>query len=169
MAKISESVTIDAKREAVFDLISRVEEFPLYADSLKEVEKIGYRRYRWVARIHGFTLSWDSRITEFHRPDRLAWRSIRGFENSGEYKLTKKPSGTKVELSIEYKFDGLPLAGLMEALVTPVTRAAAAAILEKVKRRLEQNDPFLLAKKDTLLRQQSFHARIKRPHGNSHA
>lgn len=46
MTTISESVTIAAKREAVFGFISRVAEFPCYADSLKKAEKIGYRTAR---------------------------------------------------------------------------------------------------------------------------
>ncbi len=148
MARISESVTIEAEREAVFDLISRVEAFPLYADALKEVEKIGYRTYRWVARVHGFALSWDSTITEFRRPVRLAWRSIRGFKNSGTYKLTKVAGGTKVELSIGYSFEGGRIGELMEGLVAPVTRVAAAAILQRVKERLERRSSGISAKEN---------------------
>jgi len=139
MATISESVTIAAKREVVFGLISRVEEFPLYANHLKKVEKIGYCTYRWLARVHGFTLSWDSKITEFRRPARLAWRSVRGFDNSGAYDLTSVAGGTKVDLSIDYSFEGIPLGGLMELLVTPVTRAAATEVLRRVKERLERH------------------------------
>jgi uncharacterized membrane protein len=49
MTTILESVTIRAEIEAVFDLICRVEEFPLYADFLTEVRKINHKTYRWVA------------------------------------------------------------------------------------------------------------------------
>jgi hypothetical protein len=37
---ISESATINAEITDVFDLISRIEEFPLYASMLKKVRKI---------------------------------------------------------------------------------------------------------------------------------
>lgn len=137
MPRISQSVTIAADRKAVFDLIARVEEFPLYAHALSKVDKIGFRTYRWVARMRGFTFRWDSTITEFRRPVRLAWRSINGFENSGAYTLTKIAGGTKVELSISYQFEAGPIGRLMEALVQPITRAAAAAVLRRVKDRLE--------------------------------
>lgn len=138
MARIFQSVTINAERDAVFDLISRVEEFPLYAHALREVEKIGPRTYRWVANVRGVRLAWDSRVTEFRRPQRIAWRSIKGFENSGAYSLRKVAGRTRVELQIDYRFPGGALGRLMEGLVAPVTRAAAAAILERVRRRLEQ-------------------------------
>jgi uncharacterized membrane protein len=137
MARIVQSVTINAERDKVFDLISRVEEFPLYAHALREVEKIGRRTYRWAANVRGFRLAWDSKITAFRRPEKIAWRSIKGFENSGAYTLRKVTGGTNVELRIEYRFPGGPLGRLMELLVAPVTHAAAAAILERVRRRLE--------------------------------
>ncbi len=133
MPTISESVTINADIDTVFDLISRVEEFPLYVSMLKEVREIGHHTYRWVAQARGLTLDWDSVITEFHRPTCLTWRSIRGFNNSGTYRLMRIPEGTRVELTIEYSFDGGLFNGLMEALVIPLTRAATASILARVK------------------------------------
>ena len=60
MTLIVETVTIDADMEAVFDLISRAEKFPLYADFLTEVRKIDDRTYRGVARGRRITLTWDS-------------------------------------------------------------------------------------------------------------
>jgi uncharacterized membrane protein len=146
MARIFQSVTINAERDAVFDLISRVEEFPLYAHALREVEQIGRRTYRWVANVRGLRLGWDSKITEFRRPERIAWRSIKGFENAGAYTLIKVAGGTRVELRIDYRFPGGPLGRLMEGLVAPVTRAAAAAILERVRRRLEEPSAAIAAK-----------------------
>jgi uncharacterized membrane protein len=137
--RISESVTVNANIESVFDLISRVEEFPLYASMLKEVRQIGYHTYRWVARIRGLTLNWDSTITEFSRPTRLTWRSTRGFENSGTYHLVSIPGGTRVELTIQYSFDGALFGRLMEALVAPIAGDATASVLGRVKNRLEHN------------------------------
>lgn len=137
MPTISESTTINAEIEDVFDLISRVEEFPLYASMLKEVREIGPRTYRWTALVRGLTLTWDSVIVEFQRPSRLTWRSIRGFKNSGTYNLISIPNGTEVELTVEYNFEGGLLDGLMGALTIPLARTGAASILAKVRNRLE--------------------------------
>jgi uncharacterized membrane protein len=135
---ISETVTINADINAVFDLISRVEEFPLYSDILKQVRKIGPDTYRWVARVQGFTLTWDSIISEFHRPTRLAWKSIRGYRNSGAYTLTAVSARTKVEICLEYSFQRPWMEKLLSPLVRPITRAAASEILARVKDRLER-------------------------------
>jgi uncharacterized membrane protein len=111
--------------------------------------------------VHGFALSWDSTITEFRRPARLAWRSIRGFRNSGTYTLTKTAGGTKVELSIAYSFEAGRMGKLMEALVAPVTRIAAAAILEKVKQRLERRPPGIPARETVPRKPNASPARAK--------
>lgn len=137
MTSILESVTIRAEIEAVFDLICRVEEFPLYADFLTEVRKIDSRTYRWVAQLPGITLSWDSIITEFRRPYRLGWRSIRGFQNAGAYTLTRTPEGTQVTIRIEYHLPSQILETLAAPLAEPLTHSLAAQILARVKGQLE--------------------------------
>ena len=137
MTSILESVTIRAEIEAVFDLICRVEEFPLYADFLTEVRKINHKTYRWVAQAHGITLSWNAVITECRRPYRLTWRSVRGFQNSGAYTLTRSPQGTAVSLRIEYHLPSQFLEALTLPLADRLTRALAAQILARVKRKLE--------------------------------
>lgn len=164
MPTISQSVIINADVATVFDLISRVEEFPLYASMLKEVREIGHHTYRWVARMQGLTLSWDSVITEFHRPTQLTWRSIQGFKNSGTYRLTNTPEGTRVELTIEYNFQGGLLDALMETLMIPLAHTAAASILAKVKARLEHAHSIHLAKEHTHRRRRFLHAFTNKPH-----
>jgi uncharacterized membrane protein len=163
MPTISQSVIINADIETVFDLISRVEEFPLYASMLKEVREIGHHTYRWVARVRGLTLSWDSVITQFRHPTRLTWRSIRGFKNSGRYRLSNIPEGTRVELTIEYNFQGGLLDSLMETLAIPLARTAAASILAKVKARLEPAHTIHLAKEHTRRRRRLLHAFTNKP------
>ena len=141
MPTVSESATIMADIEDVFALISRVEEFPRYARNLVEVRKIGPRTYRWVARLGGVTLTWDSIISEFRRPTRLSWRSMRGFENTGTYTLARSPAGTRVDLVIDYRMTGALVGDGIARLLTPVTRAAARSILTRVKERLEGEQP----------------------------
>jgi uncharacterized membrane protein len=137
MAVISRTVTIGADIEKVFDLISHVEELPLYTDFLTEVRKINGQTYRWVARIQGITLSWDSVITEYQRPVRLAWRSIRGLQNSGAYTFARAMQGTTVTMLMELHLPSKMLERLTAPLVQPLSNSIATQILARVKRRLE--------------------------------
>ncbi len=137
MTIIVETVVIDADIGAVFDLIARIEQFPLYADFLTEVRKIDDRTYRWVAQARGITLTWDSIITEYQRPVRLAWKSIRGLQNSGVYTLTRSAHGTLVSILIEYHLPSEFLERLTAPLAAPLTHSLAAQILARVKRQVE--------------------------------
>lgn len=141
MPAISESVTIKANIADVFALISRVEEFPMYARYIEDVQRIGRRTYHWVARVEGVRLTWDSIISEFCRPTRLSWRSIRGFENAGTYTLIQVPGGTRVDLHIEYGLTGGLLGAGIGRLVKPAVGTAAKSILARVKERLEGRRP----------------------------
>lgn len=140
MPVINETVTIDEDIEAVFDLISRIEEFPRYATVLKEVRQIGPRTYRWTAQAAGITLDWDSVITDCVRPTRIAWRSIKGLANAGAFSLAATPDGTKVSITIEYSFPNRLVAMLLMPLVAPRFRAYAGEILRRVKQQLEGGD-----------------------------
>ena len=137
MPIVHETVEINADPDTVFDLIMRIEEFPLYTDALEEVRAIGPDTYHWTARAHGIRLEWDSVVTERERPKRLAWRSIRGVVNSGGYTLTPLPGGTRVSFSLEYRFPSRLLGMLLGPLITRLTRNTAVEILGRVKRRLE--------------------------------
>lgn len=100
MPFVQEEVEIRAAPEAVFDLIANVEEFPQYVDSLKEVKGIGPDTYRWTVMISGAELNWDSVVTERVRPKRIAWKSIRGLDNSGSFTLQPSPAGTLVRFTM---------------------------------------------------------------------
>jgi uncharacterized membrane protein len=137
MPTINETVTINADIDSVFDLVSRIEDFPRYATVLKEVRKIGPLRYRWTAQAAGITLQWDSVITDYVRPTRIAWRSVSGFPNVGAYSLASIAGGTKVSITIEYRFPNRLVAMLLAPLGAPLVRTYAGEILQCVKHRLE--------------------------------
>jgi uncharacterized membrane protein len=137
MQAIEQHAEIRTSPDDVFDLIARIEEFPLYSDFLKEVRAIGPDRYHWVARAGGIALEWDAIVTERDRPRRIAWRSVEGFVNSGRYELSPTPTGTAVSISIEYEFPSRLVEKLLSRLVRPLVRDAAAQILARVKQRLE--------------------------------
>jgi uncharacterized membrane protein len=139
MPIVHETVEINADPDTVFDLIMRIEEFPLYTDALEEVRAIGPDTYHWTARAHGIRLQWDSVVTECERPKRLAWRSIRGVVNSGGYTLTPSHRGTRVSFSLEYRFPSRLLEKLLGPLVSGLTRDIAVEILNRVKMRLERS------------------------------
>ncbi len=147
MPIVHQTAVINADIEVVFDLISRIEEFPRYADVLKEVQQVKLGLYRWTAQAFGVTLNWDSVITDYVRPTRIAWRSTRGFANSGAYSLAPITGGTKISITIEYSFPSQLIAMLLAPLVVPLVRSYTSEILRRVKRRLEGSSAARVSKR----------------------
>lgn len=140
MPLIYETVEIKAPPEEVFDLISKVTDFEFYAGLIKEVRLLSGSTYRWTVGVGGVKLDWDAKITESKRPERFAWRSIRGIENRGEYELQATPEGTRVAFSMEYCLPNSLLEVVVAPLAEPLIRRASAEILSAVRAKLEHPD-----------------------------
>lgn len=137
---IRETVEIEAPPEAVFDLISNVTDFALYAGFIKEIRLISGSVYQWTVSVGGITLDWDAEVTEYERPVHFVWHSIRGIENSGEYNLQATPEGTQVMFSMEYRLPNRLLEAAVAPLAEPLIRRTSAEVLNAVKARLEGNE-----------------------------
>jgi uncharacterized membrane protein len=137
MPAIERTVKIKADPDAVFALISRVEDFSRYSRVIKEVRAIGPNTYRWVIGVAGLELDWDSRVTVAQPPHRFAWNAIRGVDNRGAFKLKPVPGGTEVRFTMEYRLANPLLDRIVETVARPLMHKVAAEILEHVRRRLE--------------------------------
>ena len=142
MPAIERTISIRAAPEAVFGLISRVENFPLYSPTILEVRTIGRDTYRWTIGVAGFDLEWDSVVTgETRRPRHFAWRSIRGVENGGCFDLRPVAGGTEVRFTMSYRLASPLLERIVDAIAAPLMQRVAGELLEQVRRRLETRRP----------------------------
>ena len=137
MPEIHETVEIKADPEAVFDLIARVEDFSLYTGLIQEIKPITAATYRWTVRVDSITLDWDATVAEYDRPSQFGWRSVRGIDNRGTYRLQATATGTKVSFSMEYRLANPLLEKVIAPLAEPLIRKVGAEILGAVKERLE--------------------------------
>ncbi|MEK7816217.1 MAG: SRPBCC family protein [Pseudomonadota bacterium] len=140
MPAVERTLFIRAAPEAVFDLIARVEHFPQYSPAIREVRALGRDTYRWVVSVAGFALDWDSVVTEKTRPARFAWRSVRGIENGGLFRLAPADGGTEVRFTMEYRLTNPLLERIIDAIAAPLMERVAGEILEQVRRRTENPD-----------------------------
>ncbi len=138
MPTIERTSSIRATPEAVFDFVSRVEDFPRYSRVIRAVRALGRNTYRWTIRVAGFELAWDAAVTgETQRPRHFAWRSIRGVENGGCFDLRAVPGGTEVRFTMSYHLANPLLERLVDAVAAPLMQRVAGELLEQVRRRLE--------------------------------
>jgi len=134
---IERTLFIRAQPEAVFDLITRVEDFSRYSRIIQEVRGIGSNTYHWIINVAGIELDWDSVVTEARRPHRFTWRSIRGIENGGAFDLKPARGGTEVCFTMEYRLASPILERIIDNIAAPIMRRVATEVLEQVRRRLE--------------------------------
>jgi len=136
MSVIRETYELNASPEAVFDLINEIEKTSDYSDFLKGVQKIGLDTYRYTVSIAGIPLSWDARVSERKRPERIAWVSVRGITLTGSFTLRPVSGGTMVSFSMEYSITNRFLAMALKPFIPPLVRIVASEIFAHIKQRL---------------------------------
>lgn len=137
MPIIEHEVEIAAAPEAVFALISRVEDFALYSDSVESVTPLGEDRYRWQVRALGMAMSFEVEVTECVPHERLTWRSVTGVKNQGSYRLSAVEGGTRITLCLEYSLNSRLMEKVVNKAATPLVRKMSDEIVGRVQARLK--------------------------------
>lgn len=102
---LHKTIHIEASPETVFDLWSRVENFPRFMSHVREVKDLGGGRSHWAVTIPlGMTMEWDARVTASERPKLLAWESEPGSQvrSSGTVRFEPEGGGTRVSVQMCY-------------------------------------------------------------------
>jgi len=141
MPIIQHTVEIKADPEAVFDLISKVENFCRFTSAIDTIKPIDGDAYHWVVRVVGMVLEWDTVVTEHSRPRYFAWRSISGVSNEGSYTLTPTTSGTLVTLRMKYRLANPLVERAIGFVATRLIKRVASEVLINVKNQIENNAP----------------------------
>jgi uncharacterized membrane protein len=138
MPSIERTTFIRAAPEAVFDLISRVEQFPQYCRVIRAVHALGHDTYRWTVSVAGFELEWDAIVTaETQCPRHFSWHSVRGVQNGGSFDLRPVAGGTEVRFAMSYRLASPLLERVVDAVAAPLMQRVAGELLGEVRRRLE--------------------------------
>jgi uncharacterized membrane protein len=140
MPVIEHETEIDARPEAVFALVSRVESFVDYADAVKAIERLDHDRYLWHVRVAGLSLNFDVEVTESLPPERFAWRSLSGVSNRGCYRLTPTAEGTRIHLSLEYHLKNRLLEKAVNRAATALVQKLSNEVIGKLRARLKAQD-----------------------------
>jgi uncharacterized membrane protein len=103
MESIKRSIEVHAPVEEVYTRWTRVEDFPLFMESLREVRRVGDRRFYWRAERDGLPYEAVEEISLMIPNHRIAWRNVSGSENSGVVSFDSlAPDLTRVTLDLAY-------------------------------------------------------------------
>ncbi|MFQ5442228.1 MAG: SRPBCC family protein [Thermodesulfobacteriota bacterium] len=137
MPSITRKVFIKAGPEEVFDLVARIEDFPLYSTYIKDIKKVSPGVYHWRVELLKVPMEWEARVIESERPVRLAWESFSGVLNRGSYDMKPVTGGVQVTFKMEFHLESDLLAIFTAPVLDLVTSKVAGELLENIKKRLE--------------------------------
>jgi len=104
---VQKTITVHQPIHIVFDLWSRLDNFPLFMSHVREVDvEIGGRKTRWIVEgPAGSQVEFEAETIAFE-PDRLiAWRTLpdQTVEHEGRVRFDEVPGGTRVHVMMMYR------------------------------------------------------------------
>lgn len=139
MARIAGSIWVEASPEVVFRTIAEpvAPLLPKGGPRLAILDTPGAvgSRYRWEFHRLGFHFRLDSEVTESRFGERLAFRSLIGWEMEAETDLQAERGGTRLTYRMRYRFPA-PLRWLIPG---PLIRLGVWHGLHKIKAMAEES------------------------------
>lgn len=142
MAKLENSISIDAPVEKIFNYISEQTNLPEIWPSLVEITDMkplpngGYTN-RWTYKMAGVRLSGTSEDVEYVTNERIVSKTKGGVDSTQTWTLQPEGSGTKVTFGVEYTIPIPVLGKLAEVVITKMNEREGKTILENLKAVME--------------------------------
>ncbi|HWV56313.1 MAG TPA: SRPBCC family protein [Longimicrobiales bacterium] len=104
--EIRKDINVAAPLDEVFEFWKHPENFPRFMSHIREVRRIGDRRWHWVAEGRGgIRTEWDAEITAYEPNSVIGWRSVEGatVQNAGIVRFQpNEDGGTRVTIQMTY-------------------------------------------------------------------
>lgn len=104
---ITETITVNAPKQAVYDFWRNLSNLPKFMTHLKHVEEQGDRSH-WVANTPAqlIDLSWNAEITREEEGSYLGWQSVEGsmVDNAGRVQFSDTLNGTGTEIQVDINY-----------------------------------------------------------------
>jgi len=108
MVSITKSVDVDAPLSTVYNQWTQFESFPQFMDGVEQITQTDDLQTHWVTNIGGQRREFDTRITEQHPDERIAWKSTDGTTHAGVVTFHRlSESSTRVTAQIDWQPEGL--------------------------------------------------------------
>jgi uncharacterized membrane protein len=104
MSTIEKSIEVNVPEYTAYAQWTKFEEFPQFMKGVKEVRRLGAKRFHWKAEIAGQDTEWDTEITEQAADQRLSWTS-RGSVIKGWVVTFHQLSNAKSKISLQVEYD----------------------------------------------------------------
>jgi len=107
---VQKTIVVQRPVEAVFDLMSRLDNFPLFMEHVKEIDlELGGGKSRWIVDgPAGRTLEFEAETTAYQPNKLIAWKTLpnQPIEHEGRVRFEETPAGTRVHVQMSYRPPG---------------------------------------------------------------
>jgi uncharacterized membrane protein len=143
--KIRKSTLINVPPSKIWPIVSNVENIAKISPAVAEAKITSNgthgpgTTFELTIDMAGLKIKGSNEVT-FYEPDlRVAWKSTKGLENSGEIRLIPRGEGTHVSFTVEYTVPGGAMLGnLADKLgLEKLNEDNAQGMLDELKRTLE--------------------------------
>ena len=83
MSKVIETVDVAVPVHTAYNQWTQFEEFPAFMEGVQEIRQLNNTLLHWVVQIGGVKREFDTKITEQHPDERVAWTSVEGPKHAG--------------------------------------------------------------------------------------
>jgi uncharacterized membrane protein len=142
--RVAERIVIDAPCALVWEQVSDPARYLHFMSGVTRWEVAGTQRtglgarYRMLLRVGSAEVGGLIEVVEFVPERDLAWTSVTGVDQRGRWRLRSRPSGTEVELRLQYGVAGAgPLGWLAERFAAPMVRGHLKRSLRELARQVE--------------------------------
>jgi fatty-acyl-CoA synthase len=145
--RIDESITIDARPEEIWAIVTDPEQYPKFADSITRWEPEGEKdrglgaRYSMRMRAGSAEVGGLVEVVEWDECCDMAWTSVTGIDQRGRWRLRTQEDGTtRVSLRLSYHAPGGVLGMISDQLSGRVVRGNLRGTLENLKAMIEGDE-----------------------------
>jgi acyl-CoA synthetase (AMP-forming)/AMP-acid ligase II/uncharacterized membrane protein len=157
--RVEESISIDAPREAIWQLVSDPSTYPSFMAGITRFdvhdgsEESGPgARYQMRMRVGSAHVGGLVEVVEYDEPNDMAWTSVTGIDQRGRWRLREQDDGTTlVTLRLSYTAPGTFLSTIADVVSSRMVGSNLRESLERLRAKMEgtempADEPGLLGK-----------------------
>lgn len=115
------------------------EQLPRCVEGIDEIRRLAPTRLYWRVRLAGAVLEWESEIVTQVPAQAIAWRSVRGLDNSGRVDFIRLAE-RRTRVALELRYSANPLLEVLAHAVGANSRQLRTGLLN-FKRHVEAAPP----------------------------